>query len=166
MGAHPPILRRTTIWVRNLEQSLSFYCEVVGLEVLERKEFSGPALTRLVGYDDGRLRIAHVGAPKATQGLIGLYELTRSTPDAEVLMPPPASRVAWGQTALVFECADIDAVLARVRAADCRLMREPGEYVVPPRAGAPALHLVEALVFDPDDVVVSLMGARAPVHDA
>lgn len=160
-----PVLRRTTIWVRDLERSLRFYCEVVGLEVLERKELAGPGIAGLVGYDDGRLRIAHLGATGASEGLVGLYELTRATPNAEALPSPPASRVARGQTALVFECADIDGVLERVRAAGCRLMREPGEYVVPAREGAPARHLVEALVFDPDEVVVSLMGARPPRAD-
>lgn len=157
-----PVLRRTTIWVRDLERSLRFYCEVVGLEVLERKELAGPDIAGLVGYEDGRLRIAHLGAIGAREGLVGLYELTRATPNVDALPSPPAARIASGQTALVFECADVDAVLERVRTLGFRLMREPGRYVVPPRDGAPARHLVEALVFDPDEVVVSLMGVRPP----
>jgi catechol 2,3-dioxygenase-like lactoylglutathione lyase family enzyme len=160
-----PELKRTTLWVRDIERSLAFYRDVIGLEVLERKELSGPAIASLVGFQDGRLRIAHLGRPGSTAGWIGLYELSEATPPVDSLPPPPKGRIAHGQAAVVFESAEVDEVVRRLVASGCRLLREPSRYPLPAQGTSPPMALVEAIAFDPDDVLVSVMGVvRAIAH--
>ena len=154
------MIKRTTVWVRDLERSLAFYRDVIGLAVLEQKELAGPAIAGLVGFEDGRLRIAHLGVPGSTHGWVGLYELSATKPQVAELAPPPRERVALGQAVIVFESADIDAVRRRVLEAKCRLLKEPSEYIRPPREGVPGLRVIELIVFDPDDVLVSVMGSQ------
>ncbi len=154
------MIKRTTLWVRNLDRSLAFYRDVIGLAVLEQKELAGPAIAGLVGFADGRLRIAHLGLPGSSHGWVGLYELSATNPPMQELAPPPRERVALGQAVIVFESADIDAVRRRVLEANCRLLKEPSQYVRPPRDGVPGARLTEIIVFDPDDVLVSVMGSK------
>jgi catechol 2,3-dioxygenase-like lactoylglutathione lyase family enzyme len=153
-----PELKRATIWVRDIERSIDFYSQVIGLDVLERKDLSGPAIAGIVGFRDGRLRIAHLGRPGSRAGWIGLYELTEADPPVESLPPPPADRIAHGQATVVFECEEIEAVVQRLRDSGCRMLRPPSRYPLRvPGASVPVI-LVEAIVFDPDGVLVSVMG--------
>jgi catechol 2,3-dioxygenase-like lactoylglutathione lyase family enzyme len=154
------MIKRTTLWVRNLERSLAFYRDIIGLAVLEQKELAGPAIAGLVGFEDGRMRIAHLGLPGSTHGWVGLYEISGTRPPAQELAPPPRERIALGQTVIVFETADIDTVRRRLLEAKCRLLKEPGQYVRPARDGVPGARLIEIIVFDPDDVLVSIMGSK------
>ena len=139
---------------------MAFYRDVIGLSVLEQKELTGPAIAGLVGFEDGRLRIAHLGQPGSSHGWVGLYELSGTRPPIQELAPPPRERVALGQTVIVFESADIEAVRRRLLETKCTLLKEPSQYVRPARDGVPGARLIEILVFDPDDVLVSIMGAE------
>jgi lactoylglutathione lyase len=157
-----PVLKRVTLWVRNLDRSIAFYRDVIGLEILEQKDLRGPGIAGLVGYEDGRLRIVHLGTPGSTSGWVGLYELTEARPAVESVPPAPqAHRVSYGQATAVFESNEIDAVVARLRASGAPLLKEPSEYPIPPRGGSPGGTLVEVIVFDPDGVLVSVMGMRS-----
>lgn len=156
-----PELKRATIWVRNLERSIDFYSQVIGLEILERKELSGPAIAGIIGFRDGRLRIAHLGRPGSRAGWIGLYELTAADPPVESLPAPPADRIAYGQVAVVFESDDIEAVTQRLSDSGCRLLKPPSRYPLRMPGAAVPVTLIEAIAFDPDGVMVSVMGVVA-----
>lgn len=153
-----PELKRATIWVRDLERSIGFYTHVIGLEVIERKELSGPAIAGIIGFLDGRLRIAHLGRPGSRAGWIGLYELTAADPPVESLPPPPAGRVAYGQATVVFESDDIEAVTQRLSDSGCRMLKPPSRYPLRMPGTTAPVTLVEAIAFDPDGVMVSVMG--------
>ncbi len=153
-----PALKRLTVWVRDIERSLWFYRDVIGLQVLERKDLSGPAIASLVGYEDGRMRIAHLGTPGSTVGWIGLYELSGAMPPISSLAPPPRERVAYGQATAVFESADVAGVLSRLRDGCCELLKEPSIYRLPAEGASRAVELLEVITFDPDGVLVSVMG--------
>jgi catechol 2,3-dioxygenase-like lactoylglutathione lyase family enzyme len=156
-----PELKRATIWVRNLERSIDFYSQVIGLEILERKELSGPAIAGIIGFRDGRLRIAHLGRPGSRAGWIGLYELTAADPPVESLPSPPVDRVAYGQAAVVFESDEIEAVTQRLSDSGCRLLKPPSRYPLRMPGAAVPVTLIEAIAFDPDGVMVSVMGVVA-----
>lgn len=153
-----PELKRTTIWVRDIERSIDFYCQVIGLEVLERKDLSGPAIAGLVGFRDGRLRIAHLGRPGSRAGWIGLYELTEADQPVESLPSPPVDRVACGQATVVFESEEIETIVQRLHDSGCRMLKPPSRYPLRVPGAAVPVTLVEAIVFDPDGVLVSVMG--------
>lgn len=159
MSSIPP-LKRVTLWVRNLERSIAFYRDVIGLELLEQKDLRGPGVAGLVGYEDGRIRIAHLGIPGSSGGWVGLYELTEARPAVGSVSPPEPHRVSYGQATLVFESQDIESVVDRLRSAGAPLLKEPSEYPIPSRDGGPAGILVEAIAFDPDHALVSIMGMR------
>src|SRR5690606_5342623 len=122
-------VKRVTIWVRDIERSLSLYRDILGLEVVEDKTMTGPYMARMVGYEDGRLRIVHLAAGGSEFGWIGLYELADTTPPLASLPVPGKDRLACGQTAIVLESADLDGIAARLESEGYEFLLRPQTYV-------------------------------------
>lgn len=150
-------VKRATIWVRDIGRSLALYRDVLGLEVVERKEISGPQLAGMVGYADARLSIAHLGAG-SDHGWIGLYELSGTTPAADPLPPPPPDRLVPGQVAIVLETTEMEAIAAELDRQGYRFLLRPFVYVKETSSPEmPAGRYGETIFYDPDGVPVSLM---------
>ncbi len=47
--------------VKDLERSISFYRDVVGLQILQEREFAGGVVSQLLGYDNVHLKMAMLG---------------------------------------------------------------------------------------------------------
>jgi catechol 2,3-dioxygenase-like lactoylglutathione lyase family enzyme len=153
-------LKRVTVWVRSADASLALYRDALGLAVLEDKTVSGPAIARMVGLEQATLRIVHLAPEGATQGWVGLYEISGTAPGAPPTLPRPAEFPAYGQATLVFETGQMAEVLSRVRATPgVAFITAPSEYVKPTGTpAAPAGRYSEVIFFDPDGIPVSLMG--------
>jgi catechol 2,3-dioxygenase-like lactoylglutathione lyase family enzyme len=151
-------VKRVTIWVRDIERSLALYRDVLGLEVIEDKTIGGPYVTRMIGYEDGRLRVVHLGARGHDFGWIGLYALSGTTPAATSLPEPRKDRLALGQTAIVLESANLEDIAARLEAQGYEFLLRPQVYVKDSDSpGMPAGRYAETIFFDPDGVPVSIM---------
>jgi catechol 2,3-dioxygenase-like lactoylglutathione lyase family enzyme len=145
-----PHVHHSAIHVRDVEASLRFYRDGLGLEVLMDHEFDGDWRT-LFDAPANRLRSVFVGDPAAPH--TGIVELVafdgRGTTASDTAQPgpPPA-----GFFLLSF-FVDVDATLARLTAlgfdAPASRIRVPG----------PDGDVEMATVRDPDGVLVELVGA-------
>lgn len=153
-------LKRVTLWVRELERALLLYRDALGLEVLEQKTLEGPAIARMVGLDQARLRIVHLGIAGADHGWIGLYEIGASSPRPMGEMPTAKGFPLYGQTTLVFDVADIDPIYARLGSIPgLEVLAGPTSYVKAEASAAmPAGRYSELIFRDPDGIIVSLLG--------
>lgn len=157
-------VKRVTIWVRDIERSLDLYRDVLGLGVIEDKTIGGPYVTRMIGYEDGRLRIVHLGARDCDFGWIGLYALSGTTPPATALPAPRKDRLVLGQAAIVLESPDLERIAARLEAEGYEFLLRPQVYVKDNDSpGMPAGRYAETIFFDPDGVPVSIMSYSPPV---
>lgn len=66
-------IHHTGYTVSNLERSLEFYRDLLGLEVLATQEKEGGYLAAIVGYPDTHVRMAHLRVPGA-EHVIELFE--------------------------------------------------------------------------------------------
>ncbi|HSE06337.1 MAG TPA: VOC family protein, partial [Methylomirabilota bacterium] len=61
----------TGLTVSDLDRSLSFYRDLLGLEVIAQWDSSQPYLRAVVGYPDAELRIALLRLPAGPEGAAG-----------------------------------------------------------------------------------------------
>lgn len=125
-------LLHTMLRVRNLQQSIHFYCEVMGMQLLSQKEFP-----------EGRFTLVFVGyGPESEQAVI---ELTYNWDTDDYTMGD-----AFGHIAI--EVDDVYAACERIRDAGGKVVREPG----PMKHGSAVLAFVE----DPDGYKLELLGKK------
>lgn len=125
-------LLHTMIRVGNLDRSIAFYTDVLGMTLLRRKD-----------YPDGRFTLAFVGyGPESEQAAI---ELTHNW-DTE------RYDLGTGYGHIALEVEDVYAACDRIRAKGGVITREPG----PMKHGSTIL----AFVQDPDGYKVELLGAK------
>jgi hypothetical protein len=86
---------------------------------------------------------------------LGLFQIS----DTEIsALPMPPNNMALGQNAIVFSTDDFDNVVARLQDAETIFLTEPASYPKPSNSpGSPAGLYKEAICFDPDGHLVSIM---------
>jgi len=148
----PPILKRVTLWVRDLERSLALYRDILELSVIEEKTLQGAAIARMVGLEEARLRIVHLGTPNSESGWIGLYEISETAPRPMGALAVPREFPLYGQSTIVLECRDLLAVHARLAAfPEVRILAGPTSYEKPEGI------FRELIFLDPDGIPVSVL---------
>ncbi|MDA0323432.1 MAG: lactoylglutathione lyase [Verrucomicrobia bacterium] len=120
----------TMIRVRDLDQSIRFYTEVLGMRLLRRKDFP-----------DGEFTLAFVGYGEESENTV--VELTHNwgVDDYEI-------GTAFGHLAIAVD--DVYKACEEIRALGGKVTREPG----PMKHGATVLAFVE----DPDGYKIELLG--------
>jgi len=143
----PRSLHHAALVTRDVEASLRFYRDALGLTVLMDQPFDGDWPT-LFDARSSRLRSVFLGDPAVTDA--GIVELVAFDRGADPAPPPGAP--ALGFFLLSF-FVDVDATLARLAALGLggppRRVEQPG----------PAGPVPMATVRDPDGVLVELIGA-------
>jgi lactoylglutathione lyase len=134
--AHPfasARLLHTMLRVRDLERSLRFYVDGLGMRVQRRQEFP-----------EGQFTLAFVGyGPESAATVL---ELTYNWDDRDYDLG-----TAYGHVAI--EVADLAAAVERLASAGTAITRAPG-----PLKGDPSQHI--AFVRDPDGYAVELIARR------
>jgi lactoylglutathione lyase len=125
-------LLHTMLRVGNLQQSLDFYINVLGMKLLRQKD-----------YPEGRFTLAFVGYGEEHN--TSVLELTHNwdTSDYEL-------GTGYGHIAL--EVEDVYAACEKIKAAGGKVVREAG----PMKHGTTILAFVE----DPDGYKIELLGAK------
>lgn len=119
----------TMIRVGNLERSIAFYTEVLGMQLLRRKD-----------YPEGRFTLAFLGfGPEAQQAAI---ELTHN-------WDTPAYELGSGFGHIAIEVEDVYRACEQIKARGGRVTREAG----PMQHGSSILAFVE----DPDGYKIELL---------
>lgn len=146
---------RFTLFCRDLDDSLRFYRDALGLVVVEEKVLEGPMAGGLLQLPACRMRIALLAAADDAPVIVGLFEISQTPLQS---LAPPAGQPAYGQTALVLSTNDFDGVHAALQAAGCRFLTPPLRY--PKKISSersPAGIYREMIVYDPDNVPVSIL---------
>ena len=117
----------TMVRVGDLERSIAFYTEALGMRLMRRKDYPGGEFTlAFLGYDDDTVQI----------------ELTYNWGRSSYTLGDGFGHVAIG-------VADIEAACDRVRSAGGAVVREPG----PMKHGTTVIAFVE----DPDGYKIELI---------
>jgi len=132
--------------VADMDRALSFWHDVLGLELLGRGVVEYEHLDRIVGLSDTTIEWAELKIPGG-----GIVELFR-------YLNPPGTPVTGkvndpGRTHLCLEAEDIDGLVARIHQAGHRTMHP--EPVKIPRGDWQGFRSIYAVA--PDDVVVELV---------
>lgn len=122
----------TMLRVGDLDRSLAFYCDVLGMRLLRRKD-----------YPSGRFTLAFVGfGDEATHSVL---ELTHN-------WDTPSYQIGDGFGHIAFGVDDIYATCEALRAKGARIVREPG----PMQHGGSHIAFIE----DPDGYKIELIQLR------
>lgn len=125
-------LLHTMIRVGNLDRSIAFYTEVLGMSLLRRKD-----------YPEGRFTLAFVGFGPESEGAV--IELTHNW-DTE------SYELGNGYGHIALEVDDVYEACEKIRARGGVITREAG----PMKHGTTIL----AFVKDPDGYAIELLGAK------
>ena len=137
--------------VRDLDRSIAWYTDVLGLEVVARQRSESAYIRTLVGYPDAILEVGQLRVPGASSGhsthmleLIQYVEPAGTQPDLEM--------TNVGAAHLGFLVDDIDAEYER-------LLSHGVEFVNPPVAITSGVNAGGAAAYfhDPDGITLELL---------
>lgn len=141
----------TGLTVSDLDRSIAFYRDLLGLELITRWDSSQPYLRAVVGYPDAELRIALLRLPEERGGgpshHIELLEYRRprgQRGDANTYNP--------GNGHVAFMVDDLQATYADLKAKGVRFKSAPVRITHGRNTGAKAVYL-----FDPDDITLEMI---------
>jgi len=140
-----PILR-TAILVADLDRSIAFYRDVLGLhETYFDGQIDDPAMARLLGIADlDSSRFAILKADGPAVGMIGLFEISGSADESR------ATENRVGQTCIVFNHPSLRALIARLKAGGHTIVCPPTKLRV-----TKDLESLEMTFRDPDGVMIN-----------
>jgi len=130
-------LLHTMLRVKDLDRSLHFYCDLLGMKLLRKKD-----------YPDGKFTLAFVGYAQESDSAV--IELTYNWGRSDYTLGDAFGHVAIG-------VRDIYTTCERLRSAGARIVREPG----PMKHGSTVIAFLE----DPDGYKIELIEQKslAPV---
>jgi lactoylglutathione lyase len=131
-------LLHTMLRVGDLERSITFYTDVLGMRLLRRKDYPG-----------GRFTLAFVGYGEESDSTV--LELTHN-------WDTPSYEIGSGYGHIAIGVDDIVAVCDQIRTKGGRVVREPG----PMKNGSTVIAFVE----DPDGYKVELIELSSRTHAA
>lgn len=146
---------RVSIFCRNLEASLAFYRDLLGLVAVEEKTIEGAAAGALLQLPPCRMKIVLLAPAADAAAVLGLFEIGGVELER---MAPPSQRLANGQVALVLSTSQFDRIHAKLESAAVKFLTPPVRY--PKRQASersPAGLYREMIAYDPDGVLVSVM---------
>jgi catechol 2,3-dioxygenase-like lactoylglutathione lyase family enzyme len=141
----------TGLTVSDLDRSVAFYRDLLGLELVTQWDSAQPYLRTIVGFPDAELRIALLRIPRGGAGVSGhhieLLEYRQprgSRGDPRTCNP--------GNVHVSFMVEDLDTAYAELKAKGVRFKSEPVEITHGRNRGAKAVYLL-----DPDDITLELV---------
>lgn len=160
--SHVTPLRRTAITVEDLERSLRFYRQVLGLKVWMRGRAGpeNPCFARLMGAPSGTVRYAILQSGDVEWGMVGLFELTAPRPPRRPLRQP--GRNHRGEACLVFYTPDVRRIHRLASRRGAHVVCAPVSLVL----DAHGVESLEMTLRDPDGVLLNFIqcvrGSLAP----
>ena len=114
-------LHHTGFVVRDLNNAVAFYRDVVGLKVIAEYERRGAGIDQVVGYED-----AHLKATTLDMGeghVLELIQYVHPRSDER----PTEERSVLGAAHLAFQVNDIETMFEKLSAGGAKMMNPPAE---------------------------------------
>ncbi len=147
----PIDLRRTTLLVRDMDDSLAFYEGALGLE-----KYYDQMITSRDGGSQSHLVLLRANDPNI--GVLGLWELS----DADYAPPPDfTSALVPGEIVLLFNTTELDAVFAAAAASPGVTVLSEPTYREYPGDGV-TYEVMVSMLRDPDGHIVELNNRLSP----
>lgn len=154
-GRIPTDIRRASIVVRDMEGSLAFYRDILGLEVNYDTEVELSGVNLPVGSPGAKARLVLLNGNDPYLGWVGL--LYPFDPPIEGNDEPYATRLAPGTAFLVVNTDDAEKTCAAAKELEGVTMTGPTRLqVYPGRDGRPDINVRGCNVFDPNGVAVEI----------
>jgi catechol 2,3-dioxygenase-like lactoylglutathione lyase family enzyme len=138
-------LHHTGLTVRDLDRSLGFYRDLLGMEVLFEQEKRGGYLAEIVGYEDAHVRMVHL-AFGGDRHRIELFHYLEPEPLGAAGEPRSV-----GITHVCLAVEDLAALHRRLVAAGVEFYSDPVRLDTGANAGGSAVYLR-----DPDGITLEL----------
>lgn len=146
-------LRRTTLVVRDIENSLAFYRDALGMEVTYDNIIKTP---RDANEADAE-RVSRLVFLRANDDYIGVLGLLEYRKPSRAPHNQGAEPFSTGSTVLVFNCENLDEVFSAATAVDgTRVLSKPSEVSYPSYDGTSTIPVMVSVVTDPDGFVIEL----------
>ena len=152
--AVPTDIRRTTIIVRNMENSLKLYRDVMGLKVNYDTVVTMSGVALPAGPPGAKARLVLLNGNDPYIGWIGLMEWTAP----RLADPGPyARRMGPGGIVIVTNTDDVAGkCAAAAKVPGVTVTGKPREQIYPGRNGAPPIRVIGCNFFDPDGILVEM----------
>lgn len=146
----------TGLTVSDLDRSLTFYRDVLGLELVASQDSAQPYLRTIVGFPDAELRIAFLRLPQSDAGRSGhhIELLEYRAPRGE---RGDARTCNPGNVHVAFLVNDLDAAYAELSAKGVRFKSPPVAIEHGRNRGGKAVYFL-----DPDDITLELIQPARP----
>ena len=153
-NANPLDLRRTTLVVRDIENSLAFYRDALGMTVEYDQELTSPGLAMRAGSDGkNRSRLVLLKANDGFIGMLGLWQFLDQTEHDKA--EPDAADFTPGEIVLLFNAENLEEVFPKAAAVEgVRIVGEPHPRNYPSPAGD--IEVMVSMLVDPDGHTVEL----------
>ena len=144
-----PLVKRTTLIVRDLARSVAFYRDVIGLSVWydDTIELSGVGLA--AGKKGDQTHLVIMKSQDPIVGMIGLLEFT--TP--RLPEPPRRERLGIGDVVFVMQGDDVASVHQRALEFGARIHAAPHTFEVRGADGR-QISMTSLSLWDPDDYFI------------
>src|SRR5262245_9539240 len=146
VGAH-----HTSFTVANLDRSLAFFRDCLGLAVVGQREINTEYFARIVGLPGCRVRAAFLSIPGSPHH-VELFEYV--TPAGQACTPRPCDP---GSTHLALLVDDLPALYPRLKVEGVACVSEPVRIDSGPNAGGYGLYLR-----DPNGILIELFQPPLP----
>ena len=152
--ANPLDLRRTTLVVRDIEKSLAFYRDALGMTVEYDQELTSPGLSMRAGADGkNRSRLVLLKANDGFIGMLGLWQFLDQTEKDKA--EPDAADFTPGEIVLLFNANNLEDVFPKAAAVEgVKIVGEPHPRSYPSPAGN--IEVMVSMLVDPDGHTVEL----------
>lgn len=138
--------------VSDLDRSILFYRDVMGMQLIHRQEQANAYTRALVGYPDAHLRIAQLAMAVRPAGMLSTHDLELIeyvVPRGEAI---PPDRCRPGSAHMAFTVSDIAGEYARLSAYGVRFVSPPNLIDEGINRGGGCCYFL-----DPDDITLELV---------
>lgn len=149
-------VKRTTIVVADMQRSLAFYRELLGMDVYFEGRVGNPGASEIMAVPCEAVHMVVLQSQGSEVGMIGLMKIEGPREPLEATRWDP--RLKTGESILVIPTENMRLLHERMLQAGVCVVTSPVRVVVPNR---PEIH--EMMVRDPDGVVVNLT-QRGPLR--
>ncbi|MEM9529434.1 MAG: VOC family protein [Pseudomonadota bacterium] len=150
----PIDLRRTTLVVRDIDASLKFYRDALGMKVIYDRDIRNP---RDAASDEESTLARRLVFLRANDDYVGVLGLLQYRKPRKPALHQGLEPFTPGSSVLLFNAADLDSTFEKAASTlGVRVLSQPTLTTYPGYNGGPAIDVKVSVLTDPDGFVIEL----------